>query len=49
MSRSRNLLIAWVVVLSMVMATGCGPTATPTPAVEEPTQAPATQEPTKLQ
>jgi len=46
MFRSRNLFITLVVVLSIAMVTGCGPAATPTPALEEPTQAPA-QEPTE--
>jgi len=44
MSRYRNLLIALVVVLSIVMATGCSPAA-PTPAAEEP----AIVEPTEVQ
>ena len=44
MSSHRNLLIALVVVLSIVIATGCSP-AVPTPVVEEPTEAPATQQP----
>ena len=46
MSRHRNLLIALLVILGIVMATGCSPAA-PTPAVEEPAQSPATQEPTE--
>jgi raffinose/stachyose/melibiose transport system substrate-binding protein len=48
MFRSKNLLITLVVVLSIIMATGCGPAATPTFVVEEPTQAPAVQEPTEV-
>jgi raffinose/stachyose/melibiose transport system substrate-binding protein len=47
MFRHRNLLFTWVVVLSIMMATACGPAATPTPA-EEPTQAPATEAPTEV-
>src|SRR5688572_15508043 len=46
MFRHRNLLFTWVVVLSIMMATACGPAATPTPA-EEPAQAPATEAPTE--
>jgi raffinose/stachyose/melibiose transport system substrate-binding protein len=47
MFRSKNLLITLVVVLSIVMVTGCSPAATPTTTVEEPTQAPTVQQPTE--
>jgi len=46
MFRHRNLLFTLVVVLSIMLATACGPAATPAP-VEEPTQAPATEAPTE--
>src|SRR5512134_2318028 len=47
MFRHRNLLFTVVVVFSIMMATACGPAATPTP-VEEPVQAPATEAPTEV-
>lgn len=46
MFRHRNLVFTLLVVLSIMMATACGPAATPTPA-EEPEQAPATDAPTE--
>ena len=46
MLRYRIWLFTLVVVLSIMMATACGPAATPAP-VEEPTQAPATEAPTE--
>src|SRR5690349_17292814 len=46
MSRQRNLLFTLVVVIIIMMATACGPAATPAP-VKGPTQAPATQAPTE--
>ena len=46
MFRHRNLLFTLVVVLSIMMATACGPAATPAP-VEEPAQAPETEAPTE--
>ena len=46
MFRHRYLLFTLVVVLSIMMATACGPAATPGP-VEEPAQAPATEAPTE--
>src|SRR5215208_6380113 len=48
MSRSKNLLITLVMVISIVIASGCSPAATPTPVVENPTQAPVVQEPTDV-
>src|SRR5689334_20043132 len=46
MSRYRNLLITLVMVISVVMASGCSPAAAPTPVAQKPTAAPATQAPT---
>lgn len=48
MLRSRNLLTTLVGVFSIMLATGCSPAATPTPVVEEPTQAPVVQESTEV-
>src|SRR5512133_2924348 len=46
MSRYRNLFITLVMVLSVVMASGCSPAAVATPVAKQPTAAPATQAPT---